>query len=371
MAEDILNVLVVDDSISYRKIICDIIENQKNVNVVGTAYNGRIAISRIKALKPDLILLDINMPEVDGLDVLKYIKKELPDIGAIIISSVPNKGGETAVKALELGAFDFIPKPGFDTVEENMDAVKRVLLPMMNAFIRRRDIKRVLRKKSPFADYIGGAKASTYSSSDITERMNRISGKLQGRPEVVVIGISTGGPNALATMLTGLPADLNLPILIVQHMPPQFTQPLAESLNDKCPLLVKEAADGDLIAPNTVYIAPGGKQMKIKPGPDDRKLVAITDDPPENSCKPSVDYLFRSVAEFYGGKTIGVIMTGMGTDGTDGTRHIKEKGARIIAQNEATCTVYGMPKQVIESGLADVISPLDDIAEHIVRFVKG
>ena len=191
------------------------------------------------------------------------------------------------------------------------------------------------------------------------------------RSEIVGIGISTGGPVALAKMLPKLPDDLDVPILIVQHMPPVFTQSLAKSLRAKCSIEVKEAVDGEPVRANTALIAPGGKQMKIMAGPDGKtRVVRVTDDPPENSCKPSVDYLFRSIAHHYVGRATGVIMTGMGSDGTLGLKLMKRNGATIIAQNEATCTVYGMPKEPTESGIVDVISPLDKIADEICRTVK-
>jgi len=187
----------------------------------------------------------------------------------------------------------------------------------------------------------------------------------------VAIGISTGGPKALAKMMPMIPSDLGVPILIVQHMPPVFTASLAESLGSKCRMKVQEAGDGDILCPNTIYIAPGGKQMKIIACSDGlERSIRITDDPPENSCKPSVDYLFRSVAKAYSNRATGVIMTGMGSDGTEGIRCLKEEGAFIIAQDEATSTVFGMPKETIEAGYADVVSPLDSVVGEIVSTVK-
>ena len=191
------------------------------------------------------------------------------------------------------------------------------------------------------------------------------------KPEVVALGISTGGPASLTRMLPQLPAKLGVPILIVQHMPPMFTKSLAEDLNRRCALRVCEACDGQPVIPGNVLIAPGGKQMKVE-RVDGRIAVRITDDPPVNSCKPSVDYLFRSVSEIYGKKSVGVIMTGMGNDGARGCQEMKRQGAAIIAQDEATCVIFGMPKGPIEEGIADVVAPLDDIALEIIRLVgKG
>jgi two-component system chemotaxis response regulator CheB len=193
----------------------------------------------------------------------------------------------------------------------------------------------------------------------------------RSKAEIIAIGISTGGPNALAKVLPMIPGDIGVPILIVQHMPPMFTQSLAKSLAAKCAISVKEARQGEPILPNTALIAPGGKQMKIVAGADGKtRVVKITDDPPENSCRPSVDYLFRSVAQHYMGRATGVIMTGMGSDGTRGLQQMKQNGAAIIAQDEATCVVFGMPKAAVETGLADAVLPLDQIADKIVKTVR-
>ena len=192
-----------------------------------------------------------------------------------------------------------------------------------------------------------------------------------GDSAIIAIGISTGGPLALARMLPQLPADIGVPILIVQHMPPLFTQSLAKSLDNKCALNVKEAANGEPILPNQVYIAPGGKQMKVTAGPDGRRrIVRITDDPPENNCKPSADYLFRSIADHYVGRATGVIMTGMGADGNVGLKQMKQSGAVIIAQDESSCVVFGMPREPIESGTADSIVSLDHMAAQILKTVS-
>jgi two-component system chemotaxis response regulator CheB len=189
-----------------------------------------------------------------------------------------------------------------------------------------------------------------------------------GISSIVAIGISTGGPNALSQMLPKLPADIGVPIVIVQHMPPLFTQSLANSLNNKCAITVREATNGEPLLPNVAYVAPGGKQMKIMAGGDGtQRVIKITDDAPENNCKPSADYLFRSVADHYVGRATGVIMTGMGSDGTAGLKLMKKNGASIIAQDEASCVVFGMPKEPIESGIVDVVAPLDRIAAEILK----
>jgi two-component system chemotaxis response regulator CheB len=206
-------------------------------------------------------------------------------------------------------------------------------------------------------------------NADVAARMERLAGF--SRAGLVLIGVSTGGPNALSQMMPRLPANLGVPVFIVQHMPPLFTRSLAESLNERCALQVKEAEDGEIARPNTVYIAPGGKQMKVAPAAGGEIVVQTTDDPPENNCKPSADTLFRSAAFGFPGRSCAVIMTGMGSDGTLGLRLLKRNGCRVIAQDENSCVVFGMPKEAIDAGVVDLVVPLDGIAEEIIRAVKG
>jgi len=192
-----------------------------------------------------------------------------------------------------------------------------------------------------------------------------------GKPELVLIGVSTGGPNALASVLPAIPCDIGVPLLIVQHMPPIFTQSLAESLARKCAIRVREAVAGEIVQPNTAYIAPGGRQMRLAPGPEGAKVLQITDDPPENNCRPAVDYLFRSVANHFPGRATAVILTGMGNDGTLGLRLLKRHGCFVIAQDEPSCVVYGMPKSAVEAGMTDVVLALEAIAGRLTQIVRG
>jgi len=371
-----LKVMVVDDTIVYRKIVTDILSELPDIEVVGTASNGKIALNKIASLKPDLITLDIEMPEMNGLDVLAHIQKENPATGVIMLSTSTREGGEMTIRALELGAFDFIPKPLSGTMAENRNEIKGLLAPIMKAFKRRQEIKNILKgetiatgKKSELPSK---RKKSAAASESVAGRMKKISRRMKIKSEIIVIGISTGGPSALAKMMPLIPQDIGVPILIVQHMPPIFTASLAKSLNAKCSLSVVEARDGQLLTMNTALIAPGGKHMKVAAGADgENRIIRITDDPPENSCKPSVDYLFRSVAEHYVGRATGVIMTGMGSDGTKGAEFLKKSGSFIIAQDEDSCTVFGMPKDVIERNLADIVLSLDKIPVEIVNTVKG
>ncbi len=361
-----LRVLVVDDTIFYRKIVSEILSELPDVDVVGTANNGKIAISRITSLNPDLLILDIEMPGMNGLEVLQSIQEHSLDVGAIVLSTLTPKGGEITVNALELGAFDFILKPDSGSMEENRKDIKDSLFPMLKAFTRRQEIRRILRGKSGLT-----GEASGQGKKSVVQRMGIIAGRAMPKSQVVGIGISTGGPKALSEVMPEFPANIDVPILIVQHMPAVFTQALAKSLDSKSALKVKEAADGEAVRPNIVFIAPGGKQMKVVAGADAKsRIIRITDDPPENHCKPSIDYLFRSLARHYVGRATGVIMTGMGTDGIQGVKLMKQLGSTIIAQDEMSSVVFGMPKEAIDARIVDVIAPLDQISAEITNTVK-
>jgi two-component system chemotaxis response regulator CheB len=360
-----LRVLVVDDTVVYRKIVSDVLAELPDVQVIGTAHNGKAALLKIKNLKPDLLTLDIEMPEMNGLEVLEQLRSEFPNVGAIMLSTLTQEGGAMTMRALELGAFDFIPKPQSGSMQENTAAVKNTLAPMLRAFGRSKVIRSLLanqRMQRPRSSSYPTPVQFRAPSSTLQPRL--------GSSSIVAIGISTGGPNALARMLPQLPRNFSVPVVIVQHMPPLFTQSLAKSLDGKCAIAVREAVNGEPLKPGTAYIAPGGKQMKVVAGPDGRqRVIKVTDDPPENSCKPSADYLFRSIADHYVGRATGVIMTGMGSDGTAGLKMMKHKGAVVIAQDEASCVVYGMPKEPVESGIVDVVAPLEHIAVEILKTV--
>jgi len=368
-----LKVLVVDDTIIYRKIVSDILAEIPDIEVVRTASNGKIALSKIATLEPDLITLDIEMPEVNGIEVLAHIRKEKWDVGAIVLSALTHEGGDMTITALELGAFDFIPKPDSGTMAENRAAIKNILINMLKAFQRRQDIKNILKgepvpKTKHDKPRLIKKKPAYVNAGD--ESILKLSNRQQAKSEIVTIGVSTGGPSALAKLLPMIPKNIGVPILIVQHMPPIFTQSLARSLDAKCSIDVREAKDGEVLSAGTIFIAPGGKQMKVAAASDGHsRIIRITDDPPENSCKPSVDYLFRSVALYYLGRATGIIMTGMGSDGTLGSKLMKENGSVIIAQDEASSTVFGMPREVINAGYADIVVPIDQIAETIKNTV--
>lgn len=357
----VLRVLIADDSVLYRTVIARSLESLGNVEIVGSAATGREALERIRNLSPDLVTLDLTMPELDGLGVLRQLKLEKHPCEVIMISASTRQGAESTLEALRLGAVDFIAKPAEGgpqgSAEELTDQLKRKL-----AVVR-------LRKQSS----VGKVTGSVISVPP--ER--HLPGSLRGRgvadrsPEIIAIGTSTGGPQALEQVICRLPAELPVPVVIVQHMPATFTASLAETLNRKSSIRVVHAHEGQKLVAGTVFLAPGGKQMKLKRTFDGNVRIALTDDPPERHCRPSVDYLFRSVAEVYLGRALGIIMTGMGDDGVAGLRDMKARGATVLAQDEASSTVFGMPKEAIRAGLVDAVVPLDRIAPEILQALNS
>ncbi len=357
-----LRVLVVDDTIMYRKVVGDILAEIPGVEVVGTANNGKIALTRIASLKPDLITLDVEMPVMDGLETLQEIVNNFPDVGVIMLSTLTKRGSEITMKALELGAFDFIAKPDAEAKLENEQMLRNALLPRIKAYAKRQELRILLKQRVRPSGIATPPPPKTCATTAVPS-------KRTAKSKAVAIGISTGGPNALTKMLPQLP-KLGVPVFVVQHMPPVFTKSLAESLDAKCQYEVREAEHNDTVRPDVIYIAPGGKHMRVASGTGGAKVIQITDDPPENNCKPAVDYMFRSVAREYGALATGVIMTGMGGDGTLGLRVLKSFGAVTIGQDEESCVVYGMPKTAIEAGVVDVVAPLSMIAPEIIRTVR-
>lgn len=355
-----LRLLVVDDSALYRKFVTQVLANHSFVQVVGTATNGKVALQKIEQLKPDLLTLDLEMPELDGLGVLQHLQRQHSPVGAIVLSAFSAEGATATTKALEAGAFDFVLKPCAASPAESITELERHLVPKVHAFFETRT-----RRASQ------GNSVNHVESALNDHLVELCDSKREGKPpSIVAIGVSTGGPKALSTLIPSLPADFPAPIVLVQHMPPVFTKTMADELNRNSRLEVVEAEHGQTIQPATVLIAPGGKQMKLvrKGGHIE---VAITDDPPERNCKPSVDYLFRSVSDVYGGDCLAAILTGMGDDGLLGCKLLKRRGATIMAQSEGSCVVYGMPKQIVDHQLADCVLPLEKIGRELIHLVRG
>ena len=366
--------LVVDDSASYGSVIRRALEGIAGVEVIGRCANGREALQRIQAEAPDLVTLDIEMPEMNGLDVLRAIRRQSLKTTVIVLSAAGTRARERTIQALELGALDFVAKPDGDGAAENLAALRTRLAPLVAAASYRKEVQILLRgetsaHRAPAADKVAPIPTpAPNAAGDVAPRLNRLAGR--AKPAMVLIGASTGGTEALARIIPRLPAEFNLPVLIVQHMPPLFTQNLANSLNARSALKVQEAQDGETATAGRVYIAPGGSHLKIAAGPGNEIRMRITTDPPENNCRPAVDYLFRSAAVAFPGRAVAVILTGMGRDGTLGLRLLKAGGCLSIAQNEATCAVFGMPKEAIQAGVVDVVAPLDSIGAEIVKAVR-
>lgn len=371
-----IKVLVVDDSSIMRKLITKIISTDNDLEVVDTAMNGLFALKKIKKYCPDVVLLDIEMPGMDGIEFLKMRNELGITTPVIVISSLGKSKPETIFRTMELGASDFIIKPsGSISLDiENMSEEivskvhyyhKRNLFPSHHCFEIGKKIEYDSSKK--LIDEIDKniiSKPSSPSTKDITEKIKRIK-----RIRVLAIGISTGGPNALRTILPRFKKDFPLPILIVQHMPPGFTFEFAKGLNEICTLNVREACDNDEISAGNVYIAPGNRHLEIVySGLNPR--VYLDDSPAYNGHKPSAGKLFNSIKQIYGNEAIALIMTGMGKDGAKAINDLSAIGALTIAQSEETCVVFGMPKVAIEEGGIDKIVDLEKIPDTIFEFLN-
>ena len=357
-----LRCLVVDDSALYRKVVRDVLASIPGVEVVGVANDGARAVEQIEALRPDLVTLDLEMPRLDGIGVLKELQSKKIEVAAIMVSAFTASGAKTTTEALSLGAFDFILKPTTNSLAESTLQLRHDLTPKVNAARLRGLATPATRTALP----------STPSQRPATPaRPMPLKPRLPNlRPEIVTIGVSTGGPQALTQLLPKLPANFPVPIVIVQHMPPMFTKSLADDLDKRCQLRVSEGTQGQPVRRGEIIIAPGGRMMRVvkqATGP----VIQLTDDPPERNCKPSVDFLFRSVASGYGARALAVVLTGMGDDGTLGARQIKAAGGMVLAQDAATCVVYGMPKSIVENNLADDVLPLSQIADHMGAIAAG
>jgi two-component system chemotaxis response regulator CheB len=374
MTTEPIRVLVVDDTSLYRKLLSDVLRQIEGTEVVGTAGNGTIALAKVAQAHPDVLTLDVEMPAMDGLETLRRLRAVAPQVGVIMVSAHTTQGAKITMEALDLGALDFITKPEGKDPAQNMADLRRQLHPLLSTFRTRKRVKSLLRSPNGPVSRRPAAAAQARGTLPLPAEPGAprpAAPPPSGRIDIVAIGVSTGGPQALAQLIPQLPGQLGVPIVVVQHMPPMFTAALAESLDRKSALTVVEGQHEQILAPNTVYLAPGGKHMKIvRQGAQQHPCLLITNDPPENHCKPSVDYLFRSVAQGYGNRALGVIMTGMGADGTLGLRLMKRQGATVLAQDEASCVVFGMPLEAIKAGVVDAVVPLEQLALAVCQRVS-
>jgi two-component system, chemotaxis family, protein-glutamate methylesterase/glutaminase len=345
-------VLIVDDAIVVRKTLADAISRDVDLEVGGTAPNGRFALAKFPSIKPDIVLLDIEMPEMDGLETVRELRKIDARVPIIMFSTLTERGAAATLEALSLGATDYVTKPSNSDMGATLDAVSQELIPKIRALCRLPDA--ATRSQPPVAMPARAAIARAP--------------RLLLPPQIIAVGVSTGGPDALARVIPTLPVNLPVPVLIAQHMPPLFTTMLAARLSARSALPVRECVSGELLKSGCAYLAPGDFHMIVDKDQKDGALRLRTQQgPKENFCRPSVDVLFRSVARVHGSRTLAVILTGMGQDGLKGCEILREKGARIIVQDEATSVVWGMPGFVAKAGLADKVLPLDQIGLEIVR----
>jgi len=340
-----VRVLIVDDSAVIRRLLGEVLASDPEIEVAGTAGNGLLALTRIPEVKPDLITLDIDMPGMDGLETITEIRKLYPRLPVIMFSRLTERGAVATVDALARGASDYVTKPtSSGSLEGAYEKVREELIPK---------IKSLCAGRGKFPRLVPAPVAPTRAAARI---------------DIVAIGTSTGGPNALAELVPQFPADFPVPIVIVQHMPPLFTGLLAERLNSRAQLTVQEGQEGKKLESGQIWIAPGDRHMTVERKGGD-VVLALKQDPPENSCRPAVDVLFRSVAQAYGAGALGVVLTGMGSDGTRGARVLRDAGGEVIVQDEATSVVWGMPGSVAAASLADRICPLAKIVPEVLRRV--
>ncbi|RTE86124.1 MULTISPECIES: chemotaxis response regulator protein-glutamate methylesterase [Gammaproteobacteria] len=379
-----IRVLVVDDSNFFRRRVTEILNDSDQLEVVGTAADGEEAIKQARALRPDVITMDIEMPVLDGISAVRKIMAERPT-PILMFSSLSHEGAQATLDALDAGAVDFLPKKFEDIARNRGDAVK--VLQSRVAEIGRKGMGRTPRSSfstpSPSTPSARPSERPTTRPFDRSARTTQVSrpAATEARPstsaapavarstpfKLVAIGTSTGGPVALQTVLTALPATFPVPIVLVQHMPAAFTKAFAERLNGLCKISVKEAQDGDVLKPGHAYLAPGGKQMLVEGRSGSGKLRIRADDSDKLTYRPSVDLTFASISKSYGGDVLGIILTGMGADGREGCRMLKQQGSTIWAQDKDTCVVYGMPQAVAAAGISERDIPIQDVANHIIK----
>lgn len=418
-----IRVMVVDDAVVIRRVLTDILSSDPELEVVATAPNGKVALSKLANADPDVMILDVDMPEMNGIETLTELRKVRPRMPVIMFSSLTTRGASVTLDALALGATDYVPKPATFTIgDETVQETKVELVNRIKAVHNRssgrgrvgtgmtqvsgpervragtfhspsgstmiagtQNLTAMPGNTSMGSNTLMGGNASAGGMSSHTllgqtgapahpstlaaARAPGVRRAPMGRVDILAIGVSTGGPNALAEVIPELPGDLPVPVVIVQHMPPVFTRLLAERLSAKSKLPVEEGEPGAILKPGKIWIAPGNFHMIIEKDGNEVRL-RTHQGPPENSCRPAVDVLFRSVADVYGAKTLAVILTGMGSDGFKGCEQLRDLGAQILAQDEASSVVWGMPGFVARAGLADKVLPLQQVASEIVRRVS-
>lgn len=353
-----INVLVVDDSVVVRRMVTSILDGDPDIRVVGTAPNGRIALDKVLQVAPDILTMDVEMPELDGIATVRELRKTHTSLPVVMFSTLTERSASATLDALAAGANDYVCKPAnVGSVPEAMAAIREQLVPKIKALVPRRGVAPapgVAPLARPAGRPLAGGGAPAPAPT--------------GRIDVLAIGSSTGGPDALAAVVPALPASLAVPVVITQHMPPVFTRLFAQRLDAKSALRVKEAEEGDPVVPGTVLIAPGGLHLEVvRRGPS--VVAHLTEAPPENFCRPAVDVMLRSVVATYGANVLSVVLTGMGSDGARGCEVVRQAGGEVVAQDEATSVVWGMPGAVTQGGHAHRVLPLPGIASDIIATI--
>jgi two-component system, chemotaxis family, protein-glutamate methylesterase/glutaminase len=359
--ENIIRVLIIDDSAFMRKSLTLMLESDKEIQVIATARDGNDGIDKVSKLKPDIVTLDIEMPGMDGLTALRVIMDQMP-VPVLMVSSLTTESAQTTMQAFELGAVDFISKD-LASISTNIKNIKGELIDKIKQIARSRLIQTRFRMRR----LVQSAREKKSQTKPALKPVSfeSVASDLQA----VVVGISTGGPEALNKIIPRIPENFPIGMAIVQHMPPHFTRSLAERLNSISKVHVKEAELGDVVEPGKILIAPGGKQMTFTA--DGSRVSAIISDEPANALyRPSADIMMTSAAASFRGPLLGVIMTGMGKDGVEGLRDIKSKGGYVIAQDEESCVVYGMPQAAFDEGLVDSMVSVDNISMAFSRLTN-
>jgi two-component system chemotaxis response regulator CheB len=377
--QDPIRVMVVDDAVVVRGLVSRWIEEEPGLQVVASLRTGRQAVDQVERANPDVVILDVEMPELDGLSALPLLLEKKRDLVVIMASTLTRRNAEVSLKALSYGAADYIPKPGTNREVTTSGTFRRELIEKIRQLGGRRRRRDGIQPRRTITEARGRAaveaRAGLETPAVVTPTSAQAAIKLRPfstiMPRVLLIGSSTGGPQALTGLVSRLtPVIDRTPVLITQHMPPTFTTILAEHLARASGRPAREPADGELIAPATIYLAPGGRHMRAvrRQG---QPVIALDDGPPVNFCKPAVDPLFQSATEIWSNAILALILTGMGHDGTQGAATVVAHGGSVIAQDEATSVVWGMPGSAANAGLCSAVLPIDQIAPKIVRLFQG
>jgi len=356
--------LLADDSVVIRRILSRALEEEPDMTVAGVAANGEIAMHKIDQEEPDVLILDIHMPVMGGIELLRVLKTTHPDLPVIVFSSQTNEGAENVMEALNLGAREYVTKPSHINGGSGISVIHEQLAPIIRGLMGLK--RQVIEAPEP-------ALPTAVAGHDAGQDQRAENQQLGSASPIDVLAIasSTGGPNALARVMADLPGNFPIPIVITQHMPPDFTRHLAARLDKLSGITVAEGAEGALLEPGRAWIAPGGHHMVVTTRGGTPPRITITEDPPENSCRPAADPMFRSVVEVFGSSVLAVVLTGMGSDGLIGCRHVVDAGGRVLTQDEESSVVWGMPGYVTEAGLSNQVLPLERIGPAITRWVAS